>query len=198
MTSDSATNAAGRDPAGPHRAQEATGAWHRLPGSVRLAIAIVAVGVLAALALTMREPDAPFTPPERGDGQRVHDLAGVVDAEVVEQRLAALSETTGVDAVAVAWTDEQASLGQAARGAEELLQAWEADVALSAVAAPGAFTDADAGQRFFGLEADRLEISRGLRERIVEDAVPGPAGRNDWTGAFLAAADELEAELADQ
>lgn len=169
--------------------------WRGLPRSVRTALAIVAVGILAGFALTLREPTVGFTPPERGEGQHVHDPAGVLDP-AVEERLADLAARADVDAVAVAWTDEQASLGQAARGAEQMLDAWQADVALSAVAAPGAFADAGAGPRFFGVEGDRLQVTRGLRERIVEDTVPAPAGRNDWTAAFIAAADELAAEFA--
>jgi hypothetical protein len=172
-----------------------SGLWWRLPGSVRLAIGIVAAGVLVAAALTLREPDVAFTAPERGPGEHVHDPAGVLDADAVARRLADLEEAAGVDVVAVAWEDERASLGQAARGAERLMAAWEADAALSAVAHPGAFSDQEVGRRFFGVEADRFEVGSDLRERIVEEAVPGPAAENDWTAAFLAAAAELEAEL---
>lgn len=178
---------ADEEPGGP-------GLWWRLPSSVRLAIGIVAVGVLIAFAMTLREPSVDVELPAR-DGQHLHDAAGVVDAEVVEQRLAALERSEGIDAVAVVWEDEQASLGQAARGATQILDAWQADVALSAVAHPGAFTDQQAGRRFFGVEGDRFEVGSGLRERIVEDVVPGPAGENDWTAALLAAIDEIEAEL---
>ncbi len=178
---------AGHEPGGP-------GLWWRLPGSVRLAIGIVAIGVAIAFALTLREPSVDVELPAR-DGQHLHDAAGVVDADAVEQRLAALERSEGVDAVAVVWEDEEASLGQAARGATRALDAWQADVALSAVAHPGAFTDQQAGRRYFGVEGDRFEVGSGLRERIVEDVVPGPAGDNDWTAALLAAIDEIEAEL---
>lgn len=180
--------AADPEPGGP-------GVWWRLPSSVRLAIGIIALGVLVAFALTLREPTVGVEPPPREAGQHVHDAAGVLDVEVVEQRLAQLEESSGIDAVAIVWEDEQASLGQAARGARLLLDTWEADVALSAVAEPDAFTDQHAGRRFFGVEGDRVEVSSGLRERIVEDVVPAPAGANDWTTAFVVAADEIEAEV---
>lgn len=185
---DAAEPAAADEPGGP-------GVWWRLPGSVRLAVGIIAVGVLAAFALTLREPTVAFEPPAREVGQHVHDAAGVLDTPVVTQRLTELEQTRGVDAVAVVWEDEQASLGQAARGAKRILDAWQADVALSAVADPGAFTDQQAGRRFFGVEADRLEVESGLREHIVQDVVPAPASENDWTAAFVAAIDALEAEV---
>lgn len=188
---------ADHEPGGPEPADDEPGGpglWWRLPGSVRLAVGIVAIGVVVAFALTLREPSVGVELPAR-DGQHLHDAAGVVDADAVEQRLAALERSEGVDAVAVVWEDEQASLGQAARGATQILDAWQADVALSAVAHPGAFTDQQAGRRFFGVEGDRFEVGSGLRERIVEDVVPAPAGENDWTAALLAAIDEIEAEL---
>lgn len=178
---------ADQEPGGP-------GLWWRLPGSVRMAIGIVAIGVVVAFAMTLREPSVGVELPAR-EGQHLHDAAGVVDADAVEQRLAALERREGIDAVAVVWEDQEASLGQAARGATQILDAWQADVALSAVAHPGAFTDQQAGRRFFGVEGDRLEVGSGLRERIVEDVVPEPAGDNDWTAALLAAIDEIEAEL---
>lgn len=182
---------ADEEPGGP-------GVWWRLPGSVRLAIGIVAVGVLAAFALTLREPTVAVEPPARQDGQHVHDAAGVLDVDVVEQRLVELEQRRGLDAVVVVWEDEQASLGQAARGARQILDEWGADVALSAVAEPGAFTDQRAGRRFFGVEGDRFDVGSGLRERIVEDVVPAPASDNDWTTALVVAIDALEAEVGAQ
>ena len=166
-----------------------------LPRSVRIGLAIVAVGVLAALALQLREPEVAFDPPER-DGARVHDPDDVVDVAAVTERLEELEATADVDVVAVLWEDEQASQGQAFRGGQELLEAWDADAALSAVAIPGGFADAQAGRRYFGVEGDRFVIERDLRERIVDDVVPEPAADDDWTGAFLAAIDALADDLA--
>lgn len=194
MTAGEEATEAAADPPEADQEPGGPGLWWRLPGSVRLAVGIVAVGVVAAFALTLGEPTVDVELPAR-DGQHLHDAAGVVDADVVEQRLAALEQSEGVDVVAVVWEDEEASLGQAARGATRTLEAWQADVALSAVAHPGAFTDQQAGRRYFGVEGDRFEVGSGLRERIVEDVVPDPAGENDWTTALLAAIDEIEAEL---
>ncbi|GEM_PF-3031401 len=167
----------------------------RLPRSVQISLAVVAIGVLVALGLQLREPEVAFEPPERGD-QRVHDPDDVLDAEVVGERLEDLEAAAGVDVVAVIWEDDQASQGQAFRGGQELIEAWDGDAALSAVALPGGFADAQAGRRYFGVEGDRFAIERDLRERIVDEVVPEPAADNDWTAAFVAAADALEADLA--
>jgi uncharacterized membrane protein YgcG len=157
-----------------------------------------AVAAAAAIALgACGEPEVALDPPERPTGAHVHDEVGVLDASVNE-RLAALEEATGLDVVAVTYEDERASLGQADRAGHRLLEAWDADAVLVAVAFPGDFAEPDpeARQRFFGITAtDRFAVSRGLRGRIVDDAVPGPAGVNDWTAAFHAAIDELEAEF---
>lgn len=175
------------------------GVWARLPRPVQIAVIIVALGVLAALALQLREPEVAFDPPERPAGAHVHDPAGAVDDEAVEQRLAELADASGVDAVVVVWEDDQSSRGQAARGAQRILEAWQADVALSAVAMPGAFDDPQAGERYFGVEGDRFTVSADLRERIVAEVEQArPASSQAWTDAFLAVIDVLAADLAGQ
>ena len=143
------------------------------------------------------EPEVALEPPPRGADEHVHDEVGVIDASV-GARLDALGADTGLDVVALAYEDDRASLGQADRAGTRLLDAWDADIVLVAVAFPGDFTnpDPDARQRYFGVTAtDRFTVTRDLRERIVEDAVPGPAADNDWTAAFHAAVDELDADL---
>lgn len=156
------------------------------------------VAALALLAGACGEPDVDLDPPERA-GAHVHDEVGVLDGSV-DKRLAALDEETGFDVVALAYEDERASLGQADRAGTVMLESWGADVVLVAVAFPGNFEnpDPEARRRYFGVTAtDRFTVSRRLRERIVEEAVPEPAAANDWTGAFHAAIDELEADLGD-
>jgi uncharacterized membrane protein YgcG len=152
---------------------------------------------LLVLVAACGEPDVDLDPPDRPDGAHALDEAGVLD-ETVEERLRAMEAGTGFDVVALAYEDDRATLGQADRAGQLLLEAWDADIILVAVAFPGDFAnpDPDDRQRFFGVTAtDRFTVTRDLRERIVEEAVPGPAGENDWTGAFHAAIDELEADL---
>ena len=168
----------------------------------RLRGVLVAGACLLAAALLLGgcgEPDVDLEPAERTAGEHLLDEVGVVD-DAVDARLADLSAETGFDVIALAYEDERASLGQADRAGRELLEAWDADIVLVAVAFPGHFEepDPDARQRFFGVTAtDRFAVGRDLRERIVEDAVPGPAADNDWTGAFMAAIAVLDEELTD-
>jgi hypothetical protein len=165
---------------------------------VRPALRWVAAALAAAaLAGGCGNPEVALAVPERQDGQVMLDEAGVLDAAVAD-RLAAVAADTGVDVVALAFEDPQASLGQADRGGRLLLDAWGADVVVVAVARPGDFASSDeqARRRYFGVFAtDRFAVPRGLRERIVEEAVPPLAARNDWPGAFTAAADILADEL---
>lgn len=160
----------------------------------------VRVGVLIlALAMALAacgDPEVSLEVPTRGPDQHVLDTVGVLDA-AVEERLREVSEGSGLDVIAVAFEDEQASRGQADRGGKLVLDEWDADVALVVVAAPGDLTSTDEGRRrHFGVTAgDRFVVTRGLRERIVTERVPEPAADNEWTLAFHAAIDELEAEL---
>lgn len=160
------------------------------------------VTVLAALLVVLLlggcgEPDVELELPSRSGGAQVADLVGVLD-ESVADRLEALREETGYDVVAVAFESDRASLGEASRGGARALEEWDADIVLTAVGFPGHFTedDPEARRRYFGIEADRFTVSRGLREEIVEAAVPPRAADNDWTGAFLAAIEALAEALA--
>lgn len=162
-------------------------------GSPRRLVAVAA----AALALAAcGEPGVELALPERPAGSQVADEAGVLSGAVAD-RLEALRAETGHDVVALTFESSKASLGEAKRGGELVVEEWGADVALVAVGFPGHFTepDPDARRRYFGVEADRLTVSRGLREDIVEGAVPPHAAGNDWTDAFIAAIDVLAEAL---
>ncbi len=155
------------------------------------------VVLAAALALLAGcEPAVDLAVPAREPGQVVLDQAGILDADV-EQRLRAFGEQ-GLDVVALTYESEQAGRGEANRAGRLLLGAWDADIALVAVARPGDFTSAaEDRERFFGLEAaDSYDVSRGLREQIVETLVPPIAGENDWSQAFTVALDELRQGLS--
>lgn len=146
----------------------------------------------AALLLAGCEPAVDLAVPAREPGQVALDRADILSAEV-ERRLRELGEQ-GRDVVAVTYETEQAGRGEASRAGRLLLERWDADVALVAVAEPGDFasTATDQRQRYFGLEAaDTYAIPRRQREQIVETLVPPIAGENDWDGAFLTALDEL-------
>lgn len=156
---------------------------------MRSALAAVA----AALLLVACEPAVDLEIPERAAGQVLLDQAGILDPRV-EERLRAAGEG-GRDVVALTYETEQATRGEATRAGRALLEAWDADIALVAVARPGDFasTDPDRRERVFGLEAaDTYAVPRDLREQIVETLAPPIAGDNDWPGVFLLAVDELE------
>jgi hypothetical protein len=161
-----------------------------------MARALLLLAVVVLLA-GCGEPPVDLDVPRRGPDQHIVDEAGILDASV-EERLAELSETSGFDVVAVAFTDERSSLGQADRGGRMLLREWGADIVLVAVARPDDFTSTEPERsRFFGVfAADRFDVSRDLRERIIFDAVQLLAAENEWVQAFHAAIAELEAELA--
>jgi hypothetical protein len=160
-------------------------------------------GLLAALLIMLLtacgEPPVALDVPPRGPDQHILDTVGVVDA-ALEADLRALSASSGLDVVALAFEDKRTSLGQADRGGKLLLREWDADIVLVAVAAPGDFGSTEADRRrFFGVFAsDRFAVSRSLRERIIFERVQLLAADNAWADAFAAAADELATELADR
>jgi hypothetical protein len=154
----------------------------------------VAVALLAAVAVACGEPAPDVDVPPREPGQSLLDHASVLADAGIEDRLAGMP----ADVVALAYESPAATRGDADRAGRLLLDAWDADVAVVAVAMPGDFASADEAsrQRFFGVvAADVRLVSRGARERIVDEVVPPLAARNDWAGAFQAALDELEADL---
>lgn len=134
------------------------------------------------------EPAVDVAIPAREPSQHVLDLADVLDDDALERRLAALD----VDVVALTYETEQASCGEAFRAGRELVAAWDADVAIVAVAAPGDFTSTAADrERCLGVQAGAAVVSGGVREQIAEEVAPPLAGENDWQGAFDAAVEEL-------
>lgn len=164
-----------------------------MPERRLLAFLLTALVLLAACG----EPAVDLDVPTRGPDQHLLDEVGLLDA-AVEQRLREVSAASGLDVVALVFEDERTNMGQADRGGRALLDAWDADVVLVAVAGPGDFTSEDAERRrYFGVYAnDRFAVSRDVRERIIFDRVQLLAAENAWIPAFLAAVDQLEEELA--
>lgn len=153
------------------------------------------VAVAVVLAAACGEPPVDVDLPARADGQQVLDSAGVLRADEVTDRLAAL-RGDGLDVVALTYETSQAGCGEAFRAGGRLVEAWDADVAIVAVARPGDFeAAAGEGRRCVGISPrDQRAISGDLRESIVEDLVPPLAQRNAWTEVFVAAATALEQE----
>lgn len=158
---------------------------------VLLLTLLLAVGVTAC-----GEPPIDVDLPARTDGDHVADLAGILDADALDAQLAEIA-ADGLDVVALTYTTPQANCGEAFRAGLAFAQAWEADVALVAVARPGDFESTDDGRlRCLGLRpVDEFAVPGGLREEIAEGLVPPIAAENDWDGAFTAAADRLAEEL---
>jgi hypothetical protein len=157
---------------------------------MRKAVAACAVAMLALVGCG--EPAIDVEIPQRPGSQRVADLAGILDAEALEAKLAGAAED-GTDIVALTYETEQAGCGEAYRAAQEFVQKWAANVALVAVAQPGDFGSDEEGRvRCFGLQpGGGVDVPGGLRERIAEDLVPAETADNDWDGAFAVAVDAL-------
>lgn len=156
--------------------------------------ALTALVALLALA-GCGEQEVDLTIPEREEGQVVLDQADVLDAERVAD---ALSSLDPVDAVAVVYETPQANAGEADRAGEAVNDAWGSDVALVAVAVPSDFASEDEAtrERFFGVRpAGVRDVPASLRERLAEEIVPPLAADNQWTAAFVAAAEALADEL---
>lgn len=159
--------------------------------------------VLVALLLVVTacgEPPIAIEIPPR-DGAQVLDLAGILDAEALETQLANHADE-GVDIVALAYTTPDASCGEAFRAGQEFVRAWDADVALVAVAEPGGFDDLDA-ERCVGLQPlNDFDVGRGTREEISEVIWPDLIDDNAWDEVFAVGAtelfDALTAEASDQ
>lgn len=148
--------------------------------------------VLLVVLAGCGEPPIDVDLPQRAGGEHVADLAGILDAQALDARLAAAAQD-GTDIVALTYESEHAGCGEAYRAAQEFVAAWDADVALVAVAQPGDFTSEDDGrERCFGLQPlAEGDVPGGLRERIAEQLVPAETADNDWDGAFAIAVDTL-------
>ncbi len=162
---------------------------------VLLPIAVLAVAVL--VVVSARDPEPDLDPPVRAEGQVVADLAGVLGDEV-QAELQDLADA-GWDVVALTYETEQANQGEAQRGGLRLLEAWDADVVLVAVARPGHFQRTDAERRrFFGVAVpDAFVIPGSLREEVTEQVIPPYAADNEWPEGFVAAAEALAEGLED-
>lgn len=144
----------------------------------------------AVLLAACGEPAVDVTIPEREPEQQVADLAGILDAGALEERLGGLDDK---DIVVLTYETDQASCGEAFRAAGEFVRAWEADIALVAVARPGDFaSDDEQRQRCLGVQPlDDRSVPGALREQIAEELIPPKAAVNDWDGAFGAAVEAL-------
>lgn len=154
-----------------------------------------AVVAAALLVAACGEPPISVDLPQRDDGQHVADLAGVFDdtqARDLQGRLRAAA-ADGTDIVALTYEAEGATCGEAYRAATQFVRAWEADIALVAVARPGDFTaTAQQRRRCLGVQPrDDRAVPGDLREQIAEEIVPPLTQDNDWNGAFVAAVEAL-------
>lgn len=157
--------------------------------------ALLLIALLALALQACGEPPIALDIPDR-DGRQVLDEADILDTEALEATLAEYADD-GVDIVALTYTVEGANCGEAFRAGREFVQAWEADVAVVAVAEPGDFDDAD-GDRCVGLAPlDDFELGRGTREEVSEVIWPPLIADNAWGEIFDVAADELFAALSD-
>lgn len=147
----------------------------------------MAAGALLGL-LACGEPAPDVTIPAREPDQQVLDLAGILSDDLA-------LDGAGLDVVVLTYETQQAGCGEAFRAGRQLVDAWQADVAVVAVAQPGDFaaTGADR-ERCLGVQPrDDQLVGRGLREQIAEQIVPPLAAANNWDGAVRAAVDALAA-----
>lgn len=153
----------------------------------------VVVVLLAVVAAACGEQEPDIDVPAREQGQVVLDLADVLDDEV-DRALRAFEDT---DVVAITYETPQANAGEAFRAGQRVLEEWDADVVLVAVAEPGDFTsETDDRRRFFGATpADVRAVSADLREELADVVVPVHTVDNEWSTAFVAAAERLAEEL---
>ncbi len=162
------------------------------------ALAALLVVALALGVAGCGEPETDVDIPARDDGRHVADLAGILDAEQLDDQLAAI-EAGGLDVVALTYTTPQANCGEAFRAGLEFATAWEADVAIVAVARDGDFSSTDdQRERCVGVRpVDDFAVPGGLREEIAEGLGPPIAAENDWDEVFRVAADRLAEELVE-
>lgn len=158
--------------------------------------AVLATLALAAGLVGCGEPPVDVDLPAREGDQRVADLAGILDVPALEDRLGELADA-GLDVVALTYETDQANCGEAFRAGLEFATAWDADIALVAVARPGDFTSTDPDrQRCLGLRpVDDFAVGRDTREEIAEVLVPPLAAENRWDQAFGVAADTLDEQV---
>jgi hypothetical protein len=157
-------------------------------------VAVLWAALLALLLVACGEEDPDIAVPPRDDGQVLLDEAGILGERVAE----ALRDIEGWDVVAVAYETPQANAGEAHRAGQVVVDAWDADIVLVAVARPGDFAseDVQARRRFFGATPANVRVvPAGLREELADEVVPPLAAGNEWEAAFEAAAARLAEEL---
>jgi len=159
-----------------------------------LGMAALLAGLVAAAC---GEPAVDVQIPQREGQTHVLDAAGILTGGDLEERLAAVA-AQGLDVVVVAYETSQANCGEAFRAGGEIVTAWDADIAVVAVARPGDFASTRTDrERCLGIRPrDEFAVPRGLREEIVEELVPPLAAENRWDEAFAAAVDRLAEDLA--
>ena len=158
------------------------------------ALALVAAAILAGCG----EPDVSVEISNERSGH-VLDLANLFGEhregtphDELDDKLTQIAQS-GPDIVALTYETDQASCGEAYRAAREFVQAWDADIAIVAVAQPGDFASTEEPrERCVGVQPrnDRA-VPGGLREQIAEELIPPKAADNDWYGVFTTAADAL-------
>lgn len=164
----------------------------RLPA--RPGALIVAAVVTLLLGGCGEPPLAVEIPPRDG---HIADMAGILDVEALEGRLEDYAADDGVDIVALTYIAEDANAGEAFRAGRAFVDAWDADVALVAVAAPGAFTDPQQ-EAFVGLQPlDDFAVGRGTREEITEQLWPELILERRWDEVFTVGAEELRDALVE-
>lgn len=153
-----------------------------------------AAAAATVLLVACGEPAVGVEMPERPAGEHVADLAHVFGgrAHELNTRLVQIA-SDGPEIVALTYETDEATCGEAYRAARQFVEEWDADVAIVAVAAPGDFgSTADDRRRCVGVQPrDERAVPGGLREEIAEEIVPPEAADNEWTDAFLAAAEAL-------
>ncbi|QBI21619.1 hypothetical protein ER308_19985 [Egibacter rhizosphaerae] len=162
----------------------------------RWLLVVAVVVAFVAVLFSGNEPDPDLAVSEREGDARVVDPAGVLDGDAVGEAFARLDEA-GWDGVALAFESEQANQGEAQRSGRLLLEEWDVDLVVVAVARPGDFeVGPNGGRRAVGVEArNAREVPGELRERISDEVMAPHAEENAWTAAFVEAAEALEAEL---
>lgn len=168
-----------------------------MPDPIRTLLALLVLGAVSALAGACGEPPLAIEVPARSGGRHVADLAGVLDADAVGARLRDLRDATGIDVVALLYEADDANCGEAFRAGGAIVEAWDADVAVVAVARPGGFEVADAGrERCVGVRArtERL-VPAAVREEVAEELLPPLAREGRWDDVVVVAA-ERAAEAA--
>lgn len=154
---------------------------------------LAAAVALCALLAACGEPPIGIDIPDRADGQQVLDTAGILDGDEMEEALDTVRSNRDLDIVALAYETEAANCGEAFRAGGALLEAWDADIAVVAVARLGDFrSTGEDRRRCLGIRPrNEFAVPGSVREEIVEVRVPPLARENDWQAAFGVAVDGL-------